>query len=1712
MLAFVFLLFAEPSADGAGHGRSTNAALQGDLADGDGSGAHSPALALGAVGFDCLVRFLIVAQAQHVSRRAHAPSSSSSAASRLGRQTSSAGSDDAVPVVRLANAVLAAEARAVADGQKLASAGDPPRIGQANAYAYVTALLAPATPVPPKKSGRGAADIPLPDLHIDEPPPPALPLVLVKAAAAADRPMQWPMSLAAFLSLAKASRSEVTEAGNGVVIHRVQDSAEASVAGRVALFSAEALRVALALFLEEFLGEHFDRAALEAAVDAFRSQRSVVLARPRPPPPLDSKSIADMPFEPSAVFQGSDGSTVSSSRMAASASSNKQVSPEGLVPLPGGASGRGNKLRISPSSSLSAAPASDAVVTHVRTIGEVGGANPMRKATVPLKTLALIAGSFGPPAPAPSQQPASSSSSTLSLRTPSLGIVRVISSRPPTTRAPFNPACGLANLGNTCFMSSALQCLAHTPMLKDYILSGRYRADVNAANPLGTRGVLTQEFAALMDAMWRAAQEAAVNAISSGSAAAIAQPTPSVPAKESDDDGNNDDSNDADNSGDNNYKAGEEDVPDAPAAAGKKRVRNGAATAPPLPPQHRQAAPWLAPQSFKRALQTCKSQFAGHEQQDVQEFLAELMDALHEDLNRWNKYTAGYGIAAGLPTSDRGTEAEGSSGAANFSRVSATATNALRRLLGTGASSATSRRTVSITVGAGGAAKRPSLAIDAAKGAVALSNNLHGGDGAGMTDVDADVGGALGDQGRWAWRQHLQRNRSCVVDLFQGQLCSVVTCNECGNVSRTFDPFTSLSLPLATHHNITVTVTLLRRMPRLPTAALADLWLGGGGGGGGGRDPAEVVALALAQIAEAAQPVRLVVVLPRLADVADLRRAICAADLDHVSPHAAVTTAGAPRPLAPSLLSLLDCHGGLLRSVLDDRESVLQVLDAHRKDAAAVSFADTASNASFNAPDTPRYDGLRHRDHRSESIHLASPSFPGNGGSQVTGDDDDGLLQFSCVAVENPKNIPYILGLPPVRLTRQNAAADNIPNGSGSGGVGDDDNAAVAAATTAATAAADDADCPELEYRRGGHEARMFYDATEGVIVADVDAEPESWPVSVEGLAVGRRVDALDHRGQWFSGCVADRWKVSPEEIQEVIAAERMRERDPADTAPTEDLTAHRGADDSDGSGVAAAAAPPPPMSSAAFSASASPGASLRTAGWHVRVHFDNFSGKWDEWYSAEDFDNGRLARVYTRVPRKLKVVDLVVVQRVVGVAAVSAPATPDDGDGTGVSRHRSSSRARSSSVSSTKARGNLAAAATTTATVFGYPLVLQCESYRTCEHAFRLVAEQALRYAARDRDVRAVAAALVDRMRQPKLAGTVQWPGDAAALPFDIRLMPSKNPYAVVPSMQDGFKFAPQQRSGRLPPGAAAERAAGFGAWEGTPFPRDPTRPLCNLVHPRLLVVVDWKDGGVRGAADVARLVRSPYTSPSQGTRTDDAGGSGPTHAVPPMRNHESYTKHVAALHAAAVGGSDAGGHKGVVRPTGPTPVPKGTITLHDCLKAFTSLEELDENSWFCDHCKKLSSGSVTSSLSRLPDVLILHIKRFGMTARFREKIRSKVVFPFTDLDLAPFATPDGANSDSSGANSLYDLYAVSNHLGGMSGGHYTAFVKCEIEEGAGGKPTHADADVAEESAWMLFDDDVVSVVPEARVEASIVSEAAYLLFYRRKQLTPSNLVNLSF
>jgi ubiquitin carboxyl-terminal hydrolase 4/11 len=62
--------------------------------------------------------------------------------------------------------------------------------------------------------------------------------------------------------------------------------------------------------------------------------------------------------------------------------------------------------------------------------------------------------------------------------------------------------CGLSNLGNTCFMNSALQCLSNTTELTKYFLYGLYKDEINYKNNLGTQGRLVAAYAQLMKEMW----------------------------------------------------------------------------------------------------------------------------------------------------------------------------------------------------------------------------------------------------------------------------------------------------------------------------------------------------------------------------------------------------------------------------------------------------------------------------------------------------------------------------------------------------------------------------------------------------------------------------------------------------------------------------------------------------------------------------------------------------------------------------------------------------------------------------------------------------------------------------------------------------------------------------------------------------------------------------------------------------------------------------------------------------------------------------------------------------------------------------------------------------------------------------------------------------------------------------------------------------------
>lgn len=120
-------------------------------------------------------------------------------------------------------------------------------------------------------------------------------------------------------------------------------------------------------------------------------------------------------------------------------------------------------------------------------------------------------------------------------------------------------------------------------------------------------------------------------------------------------------------------------------------------------------------------------------------------------------------------------------------------------------------------------------------------------------------------------------------------------------------------------------------------------------------------------------------------------------------------------------------------------------------------------------------------------------------------------------------------------------------------------------------------------------------------------------------------------------------------------------------------------------------------------------------------------------------------------------------------------------------------------------------------------------------------------------------------------------------------------------------------------------------------------------------------------------------------------------------------------------------------------------------------------DDAWRCPHCKVPQQGTVKLSLWTLPDILIIHLKRFRQVAEQRHKLTTLVRFPLRGLDMAPHVAPRGQPGGQllgrwapwqpplrlppgCPRDHLYDLYAVCNHHGSMQGGHYTG------ERGHGG------------------------------------------------------------
>jgi hypothetical protein len=63
---------------------------------------------------------------------------------------------------------------------------------------------------------------------------------------------------------------------------------------------------------------------------------------------------------------------------------------------------------------------------------------------------------------------------------------------------------GLSNLGNTCFMNAALQCLSATIPLSTHLRTGAYKKQLNRHSKMGSGGYMTRALARLFRVMVRA--------------------------------------------------------------------------------------------------------------------------------------------------------------------------------------------------------------------------------------------------------------------------------------------------------------------------------------------------------------------------------------------------------------------------------------------------------------------------------------------------------------------------------------------------------------------------------------------------------------------------------------------------------------------------------------------------------------------------------------------------------------------------------------------------------------------------------------------------------------------------------------------------------------------------------------------------------------------------------------------------------------------------------------------------------------------------------------------------------------------------------------------------------------------------------------------------------------------------------------------------------
>lgn len=182
--------------------------------------------------------------------------------------------------------------------------------------------------------------------------------------------------------------------------------------------------------------------------------------------------------------------------------------------------------------------------------------------------------------------------------------------------------------------------------------------------------------------------------------------------------------------------------------------------------------------------------------------------------------------------------------------------------------------------------------------------------------------------------------------------------------------------------------------------------------------------------------------------------------------------------------------------------------------------------------------------------------------------------------------------------------------------------------------------------------------------------------------------------------------------------------------------------------------------------------------------------------------------------------------------------------------------------------------------------------------------------------------------------------------------------------------------------------------------------------------------------------------------------------------------------------------------------------ILLYDCIEEFVTLELLDDdNKWFCSKCKRSTKLTKKISITRLPQVLIIHFKRFKVSPDgLFKKLDTFIDYPVKkELNLTPYWPDVGTYMSDANSQRLskeeelqvlttlptrnqvppfkYKLFAVANHFGNLTSGHYTAYV---YKDKSSGKTKN----------WCYFDDTKVTFDCK---ENQVLNKNAYCLFYQR-------------